>query len=446
MIRIFSCVLLSLFLTVGSAGAQVLQGQPNFASFGPYAKLDGRAYVGPDGTHVRWYMSGAGATMVSETRTANGDLDNIHVIKPAAGGSLLMLRSGYCPGDVCGQVGSITDGVVTWREPAAIGGHAGGYLNVRMWLEENDSVLATQIADPAPYAGGAPTVQAPYRLTLVDPPQMSPQLMAQSESLVSQLESRVDVEVANVLGKQLATRLAQDNAMEARRRSSERVQSFNRLMGSVNSVLSEANAGGYAEAQANLDASVANIQAAAAIERQQQALAQQQEQARAAEEQRKKLAANARWVAEKEQAAAEYRSGQVDAAAAPAPSQSAVRQSPDSAGSSPAESKTSGEAMTFLLQVSVDAIINRMNGTCYSNLVTIPGPPGWPVLDHTNDRKAAALVDAYKAGFLAQCGQAGPVRSGNFSYIWNARGSESRLADEFARQQRNQMFQVQVSP
>ena len=61
-------------------------------------------------------------------------------------------------------------------------------------------------------------------------------------------------------------------------------------------------------------------------------------------------------------------------------------------------------------------------------------------------RKAAALVDAYKAGFLAQCGQAGPVRSGNFSYIWNARGSESRLAEEYARQQRNKMFQVQVSP
>ena len=61
-------------------------------------------------------------------------------------------------------------------------------------------------------------------------------------------------------------------------------------------------------------------------------------------------------------------------------------------------------------------------------------------------RKAAALVDAYKAGFLAQCSQAGPVRSGNFTYVWNARGSESRLADEFARQQRNQMFQVQVSP
>lgn len=102
--------------------------------------------------------------------------------------------------------------------------------------------------------------------------------------------------------------------------------------------------------------------------------------------------------------------------------------------------------MTFLMQVSVDAIINRLNGTCYSNLVTIPGPPGWPVLDHTNDRKAAAMVDAYKAGFLAQCAQAGPVRSGNFSYVWNARGSESRPAEESARQQKNRMFQVQVSP
>ena len=74
--------------------------------------------------------------------------------------------------------------------------------------------------------------------------------------------------------------------------------------------------GTYDESQANLNATVANIQNAAAVERQQQALAQQQAQARAAEEQRQKHAENARWVAEKEQAAAEYRSGQTEVAAA----------------------------------------------------------------------------------------------------------------------------------
>ncbi len=242
------------------------------------------------------------------------------------------------------------------------------------------------------------------------------------------------------------TRAREEGEIENRRAEAQRGAMFNSVLQGVAAGLAGGSTGGYAEAQANLDATVANIQNAATVERQQQAQAAQQAQARSAEEQSQKLAANARWVAEKEQAAAKYRSDQINASAAPAPSQSVVRQNPNSAGSSSAQSKTSGAAMTFLMEVSVDTIINRMNGTCYSNLVTIPGPPGWPVFDHTNDRKAAALVDAYKAGFLAQCGQAGPVRSGNFSYIWNARGSESRLAEEYARQQRNKMFQVQVSP
>lgn len=117
--------------------------------------------------------------------------------------------------------------------------------------------------------------------------------------------------------KEANFRQLEEHYQQRRRASQERVRSFNRAMEGLNVVLSQTNeaTGGYAEAQANLDATVANINAAAAAERQQQALAEQQAQARAAEEQRQQLAQNAHWVAEKEQAAAEYRSSQVDAAA-----------------------------------------------------------------------------------------------------------------------------------
>ena len=99
-------------------------------------------------------------------------------------------------------------------------------------------------------------------------------------------------------------------------RSAERAAMFGAVVQGVAQGVAEIDTGGYAESQANLNATVANIQHAADVERQQQALAAQQAQARAAEEQRQKHAENARWVAEKEHAAAEYRSGQVNAAAA----------------------------------------------------------------------------------------------------------------------------------
>lgn len=104
-------------------------------------------------------------------------------------------------------------------------------------------------------------------------------------------------------------------AAKAARRA-DRAAMFGAALQGLAQGAAEVNTGGYAEAQANLDATVANIQYAADVERQQQALAAQQEQARAAEANRQQLAENARWVAEKEQAAAEYRDGETQAAEA----------------------------------------------------------------------------------------------------------------------------------
>ena len=119
--------------------------------------------------------------------------------------------------------------------------------------------------------------------------------------------------VANAIS---LTRAHEEGVIQNRRAEAERGAMFNSVLQGVAEGLAGGSTGGYAESQANLNATVANIQNAAAVERQQQAQAQQQARVRAAEEQRQQHAENARWVAEKEQAAAEYRSGQTDAAAA----------------------------------------------------------------------------------------------------------------------------------
>lgn len=134
-----------------------------------------------------------------------------------------------------------------------------------------------------------------------------------SELSAQSLEKAVVIK-ASVKAMEAAEVRAAQEAKAARR--ADRAALFGSVVQGVAQGLAEVNTGGYADAQANLDATVTNIQHAAAAERQQQALAAQQEQARAAEQQRQQLAENARWVAEKEQAAAEYRSAQVEAAAA----------------------------------------------------------------------------------------------------------------------------------
>lgn len=397
-----------------SAQDQALVARPSFASFGAYAGLNGRAYVGSDGTYVLWYMSPSGTTMVSETRLANGALDNIHVIKPTTQGTLLMLRSGYCPDEVCGQTGTVTDGVVTWREPKASGGRSGLMMEVRMWLEEDGNVLVTQTTNPNPAGGGPPNVLAPYELKLVDPPQRSGEIVAQSKGLVANLESRVDVDVAQSLGKQLAIRQAQDDAMEARRRSSERVQSFNRLMGSVNSALAEVDTGGYAEAQANLDATVANIQHAAAAERRAQATAQQQTTTRAVD----------------------YRAEVAEQATQLQPSQSATAPVEPTAHAEPAAAKP----LRFVMQISLNNRPgDKVNPTCYSNIISRPGPPGWGApgsLPPGSAEQAREAVYSLKSTFIAQCRASGReiTSDGNFNFQLNqSQGDEERLRGMRAR-------------
>lgn len=365
---------------------------PSIASFGPYADLAGWSHAEAGGTVVRWYLSRSRTAVVREVRVNNGPIADLQVIKPTTPGSLVMLRSHNCPSDVCGQTGTFANGVVTWREPKAIGGRVGDFLEVRMWLER-DMVLATQIINPHPYGGGPAQVMAPYRYRLSLAQPLSEEQYAEAIVKVPALEARVDVDVANALGKQVARRQAQDAAAEEKRRSSERVQSFNRLMGSVAGALAEADTGSYAEAQANLDATVANIQHAAAVERQQQHSPQQ---------------------------------ASPQPARAPQPPQERAQVAESAAVAAP------GKPLRFIMSIGMRNLPgDKVNSTCYSSVVTRDGPPGWGgtgFLPPGSGEQARQTVESLKAQFIAACQAGGRQISsaGNFNWVWNQRPDDEQ--------------------
>jgi hypothetical protein len=397
--------------------------------FGPFSFFPGRRYVYPDGSVARYYRTLSGDGLGTELRGPDGRIRIMEVIKATTPGTLIKLRNVDCPADICGQMGTVADGVVSWREPKASGGHVGLYMDAKIWFEGDE--LVSHTTDPAPlgdlFIRHPELLPQPTRATLVNSPPMTDAQRQESRLLVAQMESQVEAQVAQALQGQSsrAQAIADDNAK--RQRSSERVRAFNRAMEGMNGALTAANevaTENAARSQAELDATIAQMNYQAAQQRQQQNSAQASARPAAAVQAPQQVASSS--------------------PSAPAGASEASAGPVDTSSNQPAAAKSPGGTMTFILLATVDAIINGMNGNCYSNLVSIPGPPGWPLLDHTNDHAAAEMVEAHMSGFKAQCSQAGPVDS--TSYVWNARGSEGRPAEEFARHQRNRMFKVQVSP
>lgn len=101
-----------------------------------------------------------------------------------------------------------------------------------------------------------------------------------------------------------------------------------------------------------------------------------------------------------------------------------------------------------MLGISLQTTINRMNGQCISNLISIPGPPGWPGSGTGlgNSEQARLMIRRYFSEFVAKCGQIAPVGRGEPFYVWNNRGNADRLIEEHARAIRNQMPEVHISP
>lgn len=92
----------------------------------------------------------------------------------------------------------------------------------------------------------------------------------------------------------------------------------------------------------------------------------------------------------------------------------------------PAAASAPGAQLRFILQIPLRAVINKVNATCYSNIVTIPGPAGWPDPSRQagGDMPARALIERYMAGFMEQCKAFGPLASSTPNFHWNRKGSE----------------------
>ena len=396
----------SLAQEVGNSPAPVAAPATPAPSFGPFDGLVDRQLVFPDGLTLDIKLAEGGNALVIQYGKANGEFVSQAWLRPSGPGSYSV---NWVPARSDHYVAVLRpDGVLT-----VIGDYKGWST---AWWREGER-LAQHTGQMS--GGTLVTTSGPRYLEFSS-------------------ADRLNAARANMEGSRLAAEAEAQQAREAKWEAEERQSAmFNNVLGALTQVDTSA----YAQAQANLDATVASIQAAAAVERQQQAQPAVQAQTHAAEAQRRSVEQAATVERQRLQAVALAESPQVAARPAATAQTTANPASQNLAGTG---QKAPGGTMTFILLAPLDTVINRMNGTCYSNLVSIPGPPGWPVLDHTNDRAAAELVQAYIPGFEAQCSQAGPVRSS--SYIWNARSSEGRPAEELARQMRNQMFQVQVSP
>lgn len=387
---------------------------PSRELFGPYAELVGRSHITPDGYQIRWFQS-SDTAIVHEIRGPDGSLTLLQIIKTTSPGSLVMLRSAGCPDGVCGQTGVVVDGIAHWKEPKASGGYSGEFMDTKVWVEDGQYV--SHMTNPNPASGRAYYDQNPHlhpvpqRLSLVQSPALTPAQMEERRAQVSRMEPLVEGEVVKAIGKQLATGQSIADARAARQRSAERVRSFNRTMQGIGGVLNDAVAevGTYQQAQEHMNATVANIQAQATAERQVQAPAQQ--------------VAQPRVVAHETQVAEPVTQPQPGEATAVEPAAAAT-----------------GKPLRFVMSISLrNQPGDKVNPTCYSNIVSRPGPPGWGApgfLPPGSAEQARETVYGLKSVFIAQCRASGReiTSDGNFNFQMNQmRGDEERLQEMRAR-------------
>jgi hypothetical protein len=197
-----------------------------------------------------------------------------------------------------------------------------------------------------------------------------------------------------------STRAREEGEIENRRAEAESnralAQSFNNMLGDLQ------DAGGYSEAQANLDATVANIQRAAATPQQQYT----------------PPVGDQRVVARTQPQRVQQPSDVTAPAAAPS-----------STGA------TSSKPLRFVMIMGMRNLPgDKVNSTCYSNVVTRDGPPGWGGSDYrpAASEQASQVIGSLKAQFIAACQASGRQISseGNFHWVWNLlSGDEQKMAN-----------------
>lgn len=404
----------------------------SFALFGHYIYLPGRAVVFSDGSLMRWYRTPTDSGLVTEVRGPDGLIRRLEIIKSTGPGTLVMLRSAECPDGVCGQTGSVQNGIISWREPKASGGFAGNFMDTRVWVQGDNYV--SHMTDPAPYGGTAfydqnPHLRpVPHKYPMVKSPKLTPEQDADSEAKVTQLEPLVETQVVQALASQQAKAQYYADQRAAKQRSSERVQAFNRAMEGMSGVLSAANevaTENAARSQAELNATIAQMNYQAAQQRQQQSAAQGNPQN-----------AGARPQAQAASSASPSKAPSNQASAAPG-----VATPTAPAAAAPADQKVAaGQALRFVLLISMRNLPgDKVNSTCYSNVITRPGPPGWGgsgFLPPGSGEQARETIESLKGQFFAQCRASGREISseGNFTWLSNQTQDQAqRLASTGAK-------------
>jgi len=109
-----------------------------------------------------------------------------------------------------------------------------------------------------------------------------------------------------------------------------------------------------------------------------------------------------------------------------------------SASASTAPSPAATAAVKPLRFILTIGLLNKpgdtVNPTCYSNVITRPGPPGWGgtgFLPQGSGDQAHAMVQSMRDAFIARCRASGrEVTSvGNFNYVWNRSKGEEDLME-----------------
>lgn len=148
------------------------------------------------------------------------------------------------------------------------------------------------------------------------------------------------------------------------------------------------------------------------------------------------------------QAAARYRELAAQAAAERQRLQQVRAQQQTAAPTTTSSGSAAGNAsataavkpLRFILTIG---LLNKpgdaVNPTCYSNVITRPGPPGWGApgfLPPGSGEQARAAVYALKDAFISRCRASGReiTSDGNFNYVWNqTSGDEQTLQGVRAR-------------
>jgi hypothetical protein len=99
-----------------------------------------------------------------------------------------------------------------------------------------------------------------------------------------------------------------------------------------------------------------------------------------------------------------------------------------------------GKPLRFVMSISLrNQPGDKVNPTCYSNIISRPGPPGWGApgfLPPGSGEQARETVNGLKSAFIARCRASGReiTSDGNFNFQLNqGQGDEERLQGMRAR-------------